>query len=70
MFDAISSILIGVGIGTICGTCLGICGIIRKYYIDINRHKADVTNITKNILHTLDEEIGSNVNYMINRPIV
>jgi hypothetical protein len=70
MLEPITSLLMGVSIGIICGTCLGICGIIRKYYIYVNRDKADVENITKNILHTLDEENGSNVNYMIDRPIV
>ena len=58
--------IIGVFIGVICGACVGICCIIRKNYNDSKNHATDVENITKNILHTLDEETG----YMTARPIV
>ena len=63
-------VLLGVGIGSICGTCIGICYIILKNYIDSKNHKTDVENITKNILHTLDEEAGAKVDYTSARPIV
>lgn len=51
MPTGLESVIIGAVIGTICGTCLGICARIRQQYIDFQRHKTDVENITKNILH-------------------
>jgi len=70
MLNSLEYILIGVGIGSFCGTCMGICYTILKNYIDSKNHKTDVENITKNILHILNEENDSKVEYMTARPIV
>ena len=69
MFGLLESLFVGVGIGSICGICIGICFSIIKYYKDAYVHKIDVENITKNILHISDEETGSKVEYMTARPI-
>ena len=70
MLSILNYIFIGVGIGSFSGTFIGICYIIRKSYIDSKNHQTDVENITKNILHVLDEETDSKVDYMRDRPIV
>ena len=70
MVGLLESFLIGFGIGSICGGCIGICLSIIKYYKDSNIHKMDVENITKNILHISDEETGCKVEYMTARPII
>lgn len=70
MEDSLEYILIGICIGSICGTCIGFGRFIIKIYTDSKKHKTDVENITKNILHTLDEETGYTVDYMNARPIV
>jgi TM2 domain-containing membrane protein YozV len=70
MIGALESLLAGIVIGYICGTCIGICCFIIKNHKDSINHQTDVENITKNILHTLDEETGSNVDYMTARPIL
>lgn len=62
--------LIGVGLGSICGICIGLCSTVIKHYKDSKNCKTDVENITKNILHTLDEETGFKLDYMTARPIV
>lgn len=63
-------LLIGVGIGSICCICIGICFITIKDYYDSYFRKVDFENITKNILHISDEETGSIVEYMTARPII
>lgn len=70
MLDIFEPLITGMIVGSICGTCIGTCFIIRKYYIDLKRHNTDVANITKNILHTMDEETGYKIDYMTARPIV
>jgi hypothetical protein len=70
MIETIEYCLIGIGVGTVCGVCIGFCSVIIKHYEDSKAHKTDVENITKNILHTLDEETGNKENYMKSRPIV
>ena len=70
MFGVIESLIFGVCIGSVIGTCIGVCLIIRKHYIDKKNHETDVENITKNILHTLDEKSNFKVDYITSRPIV
>ena len=53
MVGLLESLLIGIGIGSICGGCIGICLSIIKYYNDSNIHKMDVENITKNISYNV-----------------
>ena len=62
--------LIGVGIGSICCICIGICYITIQEYNNKNNRKVDFENITKNILSISDEESGSKVEYMTARPII
>jgi len=62
--------LIGMGVGTVCGICIGICSLIFKYYKQEQAHQTDIENVTKNILHILDEETGHKVTYMESRPVV
>ena len=63
-------LLIGVGVGSICCICIGICSITIKDYYDSYFHKVDFENITNNILSISDEETGSKVEYMKARPII
>lgn len=74
MVDKLGYLLISVAAGSICGACAGICSAVLKCYIDSKNHKTDVENITKNILHKLDEENGNvlvnKVDYMSSRTIV
>jgi hypothetical protein len=70
MIDLLESVIIGGCIGSICGVFIGICFIILKNYKDSKSKEIDVENITINILHTLDEETGSKMDYMRARPIV
>jgi len=70
MVGVLESLLIGAGVGSMCGTCIGVCVIIRWHRIDSQRHTIDVENMTKNVLHTLDEEPGAKVDYLTARPIV
>jgi hypothetical protein len=65
MTDIALYYLLGILTGTVCGGCIGICSIVIKNYIDSKRHKTDIENITKNILHTTGD-----VEYMNARPIV
>jgi hypothetical protein len=66
MLCSLEYFIIGVCIGSVIGVCIRICCIIRNNYNDSKNRNTDVENITKNILHTLDEETG----YMTARPIV
>jgi hypothetical protein len=83
MIETTEYCLIGIGVGTVCGICIGICSVILKHYKEETAHKTDVENITKNILHILDEETSFGDvavvhetpditcgNYMESRPIV
>jgi hypothetical protein len=72
MINLLESLIFGACIGSICGGFIGICCIIVKNYKDSKSKEIDVENITKNILHTLDEdeETGSKMDYMRARPIV
>ena len=67
MLGLLEYLLIGIFVGCISGYCIVMSWIIIKHYIDLKNHKTDVENITKNII---DEESGSNVDYMTARPIV
>jgi hypothetical protein len=62
--------LIGSLIGIVCAVCITICSLIFKYYKQEQAHQTDVENVTKNILHILDEETGHKVTYMESRPVV
>lgn len=70
MLGLIDSFVIGVCIGSVGGTCIGLISIIVKHYIDSKNHEIDVKNITNNILHISDEEKGSTLDYMTARPII
>ena len=70
MLGLLEYLLIGIFVGCISGYCIVMSWIIIKHYIDLKNHKTDVENITKNILNIIDEESGSNVDYMTARPIV
>lgn len=71
--SAFESLIIGMVLGSTLGTYIGACFMIRRYYIDLQRQRVDVANITNNILHGLDyEEKGSVIkpDYMTARPVV